>query len=62
TNAVLLERAERVIVVADSSKVGRVLPGRIAPLSAVHVLVTDDGITTDVASALDARGIQVVIA
>jgi DeoR family transcriptional regulator of aga operon len=62
TNAVLLERAERVIVVADSSKVGRVLPGPIAALSAVHVLVTDDGITTEFKAALEALGVEVVIA
>jgi DeoR family transcriptional regulator of aga operon len=62
TNAVLLERAERVVVVADSSKIGRVLPGLIAPLTAVHVLVTDAGITTDVLAALSAAGVEVVIA
>jgi len=62
TNAVLLERAERVVVVADSSKIGRVLPGLIAPLAAVHVLVTDAGITTDVLAALTAVGVEVVIA
>ena len=62
TNAVLLERAERVVVVADSSKFGRVLPGHIAPLSAMHVLVTDDGITTEVVAALTTSGVEVVIA
>ena len=62
TNAVLLERAERVIVVADSSKVGRVLPGRIAPIAAMNVLVTDDGITTEFKAALEDRGVKVVIA
>ncbi len=62
TNAVLLEQAERVIVVADSSKVGRVLPGLIAPLTAAHVLVTDDGIGTDFRAALVAQGVEVVIA
>ena len=62
TNAVLLDRAERVIVVADSSKFGRVLPGVIAPVSAVHVIVTDDGITTDTLAGLAAVGVDVVIA
>ena len=61
-DAVLLERAERVVVVADSSKIGRVLPGPIAPLSAVHVLVTDDSITTDALDRLTALGVEVVIA
>ena len=62
TNAVLLERAERVVVVADSSKIGRVLPGHIASAAAMHVLVTDDGITTEVLAALTAAGVEVVIA
>jgi DeoR family transcriptional regulator of aga operon len=62
TNAVLLERAERVVVVADSSKFGRVLPGAIAPVGAVHIIVTDDGITTEMLAGLRALGIDVVIA
>ncbi|MGA0067188.1 MAG: DeoR/GlpR family DNA-binding transcription regulator, partial [Candidatus Nanopelagicales bacterium] len=62
TNAVLLERAERVIVVADSSKVGRVLPGHISTIGAMHVLVTDDGITTEFMTALEEHGVEVVIA
>jgi DeoR family transcriptional regulator, aga operon transcriptional repressor len=62
TNAVLLKQAERVVVVADSSKIGRVLPGQIAPLGAAHVLVTDAGITTAMVDALEALGIEVVIA
>ena len=40
----------------------RVLPGHIAPVSAMHVLVTDDGITTEVLDALAAHGVEVVIA
>jgi DeoR family transcriptional regulator, aga operon transcriptional repressor len=62
TNAVLLERAERVIVVADSSKFGRVFPGLIAPLHAMHILVTDGGIPKDVRDAIAAIGVEIVIA
>ena len=62
TNAVLLERAGRVIVVADSSKFGRVLPGRIADVDAIDILVTDGGADPAVLDDLRARGIKVVVA
>jgi len=56
----MLRQAREVIVVADSSKIGRVSPALICPLSAVHVLVTDHGISETVVEALTARGIRVV--
>lgn len=62
TNAVLLQRAERVIVVADSSKIGRVLPGVIAPVTAVQTLVTDRGADDVVLEAFRDLGIDVVVA
>ena len=62
TNAVLLERAGRVVVVADSSKFGRVLPGRIADVEAAAIVVTDAGADPAVLDELRARGIDVVIA
>jgi len=62
TNAVLLEQAGRVIVVADASKFGRVLPGRIGGVQAADVVVTDSGADPTVLQDLRARGIQVVIA
>lgn len=62
TNAVLLQRAERVIVVADSSKFGRRLPGVIAPLTSMDVLVTDRGADESMLEALRDLGIDVVIA
>ena len=62
TNGVLLSRAEQVVVVADSSKLGRALPGVIAPISAMHVLVTDAGADPDVLAVLKQRGVRVVVA
>lgn len=41
TNAVLIERARRVVVVADASKVGATAFARICPIDAVHELITD---------------------
>ena len=62
TNAALLERAGRVVVVADSSKFGRVLPGRIAAVEVAAVVVTDGGADPAVLDELRARGVEVVIA
>jgi DeoR family transcriptional regulator of aga operon len=58
----MIRNAKRVIVVADSKKIGNVSPALICPISAIHVLVTDEGIPKDVQEALLARGIEVVIA
>jgi DeoR family transcriptional regulator of aga operon len=58
----MIRNAKRVIVVADSKKIGHVSPALICPVSAVHVLVTDSGIPNDVHEALLARGIEVVVA
>lgn len=58
----MLRNAKRVIVVADSKKVGNVSPALICPLSAVHVLVTDADIPRDVHDELVSRGIEVILA
>jgi DeoR family transcriptional regulator, aga operon transcriptional repressor len=41
TNRLLIERARRVIVVADNSKIGRITFARICELNHVHELITD---------------------
>ena len=41
TNLALIERAERVVVVADSSKIGHVAFARICPVERVDELITD---------------------
>jgi len=58
----MLRNAKRVIVVADSKKIGNVSPALICPLSAIHVLVTDTDIPREVHDELVARGIEVILA
>jgi len=60
--ATMVSRARKVVVVADSTKLGRRGFTPIAPLSAVHVLVTND--EADPASVRLARdaGIEVILA
>lgn len=59
TNRALLERARRVVVVADSSKLGRVAFARICPLDAVDELITDDAARASTVSAIREAGIAV---
>ena len=54
--------ARRVIVLADSSKIGVESPVRFAALDDVDVLVTDAGITTADRKALEMADVEVVIA
>jgi len=58
----MIRNAKKVIVVADSSKIGVVSPALICPISAMHVLVTDAGIRREDYEALVARGVEVVVA
>jgi len=59
TNRALIERARRVIVVTDSTKVGRVAFARICPIEAVHELITDDGAPTLPLRALSQAGVTI---
>jgi len=58
----MMRQAQEVIVVADSTKIGMVSPAFICPITAVHVLVTDSGLSQEKYDAIVARGIRVVLA
>ena len=58
----LVAAGRQVVVLADSSKIGREHLLRFAATDAIDVLVTDDGIPDDAARELDACGVDVVIA
>jgi DeoR family transcriptional regulator, fructose operon transcriptional repressor len=62
TKAAMIASAHRIVVVADSSKVGVERTVRFAELSEVDTLITDDAITDEDRSALEAAGMEVVIA
>jgi DeoR family transcriptional regulator of aga operon len=62
TNAALLSRARRVIVVADSSKFGRVLLARIAGLDEVDEIITDSQADPTEVERLRVAGVTVTIA
>jgi len=60
TKRALVAGAERVVVLADSTKVGQERTVRFADLDDVDVLVTDDAIDTADTKAFEAAGLDVV--
>lgn len=60
--AKLLKRAERLVVLADSSKFEPKGSLVVCPLSRVSVLVTDDGISEAARAMLDSAGVEVIVA
>lgn len=59
TNRTLIGRAHRVIVVADSSKIGAVAFARICELSDVDELITDTGADPDVLRTIAEADVEV---
>ncbi|MDI6870970.1 MAG: DeoR/GlpR family DNA-binding transcription regulator [Bacillota bacterium] len=58
----MIRAARQTVVLADHTKIDRVAPVRIAPLSSVHILVTDSGATERQCEALQNAGVNVVVA
>ena len=56
----MLKQSKQVIVVADSSKLDKVGPALICPISEIHILITDAGATPDVLSPFERHGIRVI--
>jgi len=61
TNAVMINCARRVVVVADSSKIGKVAFARICEITAVSELITDTAADPDAVRALTDCGVRVTL-
>ncbi|MBV9383852.1 MAG: DeoR/GlpR transcriptional regulator [Streptosporangiaceae bacterium] len=61
-NSLMARQANQVIIVADSSKVGRRAFARICATGDINVLVTDAGIAAEDVARLEAGGVTVVTA
>lgn len=59
-NRVLARRAQQVVVVADSSKLGRRAFARICPVQDIDVLVTDKAATDELIEPFTAVGVDVI--
>lgn len=58
----MLAAARQVAVVTDSSKVGKVSFATIAPVSDLHMVITDHGADPDFVASLINRGMKVMLA
>jgi DeoR family transcriptional regulator of aga operon len=61
TNGTMVAHADRVVVVCDGSKVGRRTMARMADITDVAVLVTDDQAPADALDAIRAAGVEVFV-
>lgn len=59
TNTAMVRHAQRVVVVADGSKIGRITLAKVADLTDVHDLVTDSTADSDELARIRARGVRV---
>lgn len=62
TDSAFIAMARRTVVLADSSKLGRVSTTHVVPLSKIHTIITDDGASNACISQLQSSGAQVVVA
>lgn len=58
----MMRSAREVILVVTHDKIGKRSFGQIAPLSAVHVIVTDSGVDMDAVASLESAGVKVLLA
>jgi DeoR family transcriptional regulator of aga operon len=59
TNRVLMRRAQRVVVVADSSKLGRIAFARICSIDEIDGLLTDADASAEQVAGLEAAGVSI---
>ena len=58
----MAERSRAVVLVADSSKLGRAGFYPVLPIDRLTTVVTDDGASPEIVSGLRARGLEVILA
>jgi DeoR family transcriptional regulator of aga operon len=59
-NALMARQARRVVVVADSSKLGHRSFVRVCPVADIDVLVTDDGAAPGMVATFEKGGVEVI--
>jgi len=58
----IIKAAKQVIVLADSTKWGRVAFVKVAPISAIHTLVTDTNLPDDARDSVRKQGVNLIVA
>ncbi|WP_027093921.1 DeoR/GlpR family DNA-binding transcription regulator [Cohnella thermotolerans] len=62
TKRCMIQAAEKVILLCDHSKFGKVAFAKFADLTEIHHCVIDEGLPADAAAELESEGIQVTLA
>lgn len=60
THRVTIERAQQTIVLADHTKLGKVALHAVAPINAIHQIITDSEANPDIVAQLRAKDITVI--
>jgi DeoR family transcriptional regulator of aga operon len=61
TDRVIIHSAPEVILLADHTKFGKVSTAFVAPLTAVHKIITDSGTPKTIIAALQEEGIELIV-
>ncbi|MCW2638133.1 MAG: regulatory protein DeoR [Dactylosporangium sp.] len=61
-NSLMVGQARRVVIIADSSKLGGHAFARICPIERIDTLVTDSGVAPEILSAFEHAGVRVIAA
>jgi DeoR family transcriptional regulator, aga operon transcriptional repressor len=61
-NSLMAERADRVVIIADASKLGARAFARVCPIERVKTLVTDSGADPEKLAAFERAGVRVITA
>jgi DeoR family transcriptional regulator of aga operon len=56
----MLKQAKQVIVAADASKLGKVSPAFICPVSEINILITDTGASAEALAPFERQGIRII--
>jgi DeoR family transcriptional regulator of aga operon len=56
----MVKQAKQVIVTADSSKLGKVSPAFVCPISEIQILITDAGATSESLEPFERQGVHVI--
>ena len=61
-NQKMIQMAQKVVVMADSSKFERRGIGRVCMLDQIHYIITDEGVSNELVKQIEERGIHIIIA
>jgi DeoR family transcriptional regulator, aga operon transcriptional repressor len=58
----MARRAQQIVIVADSSKMGRTSPAVVCPIADIDMIITDDGISAQTKRTFAKKGVEIIVA